>query len=413
MPTPQPEDFLLAAKHAEVASLDDISEHLQWVSSGCNVIHQLQRERGLTNIWLVSTGQRKNAELTAQRINVEHVIAQFNEGIAPFCSQSDGRLPSALLTALAQATLALASLDALRRDIDAQQRQPLDSTLAYNHMVKQLLALLAEVAELTRNPTLAKAIIALLYLVQMKEKVGQERAWTSIGFARGYFVERLQQRLHHNQSQQAELLEAFLSNASPEQSAAWQTLAQSNLCQELVQIRQMRDALYSREDNDPGIADPWYEKITEYIDQLYALEQLSIKQLADECCFQRDQAERERIKIAKQLVKLQDQPPEDPMLSGGDSPATLVLSTPSLHQLISEQSLQIQHLQADLSRAKHALQSRKLVERAKDILKGQLKLDDDAAYKQLQQSAMSSGRTLEQVAQRVVDMLQQKGGATR
>jgi len=85
--------------------------------------------------------------------------------------------------------------------------------------------------------------------------------------------------------------------------------------------------------------------------------------------------------------------------------AAIVGTQGSLYQLISEQNAQIQQLQVDLTRARTALQERKLIERAKEILKQQMKLDDDAAYRQLQKSAMDSGRSVADVAARVLEAM--------
>ncbi|MDO6805399.1 nitrate- and nitrite sensing domain-containing protein, partial [Wenyingzhuangia sp. 1_MG-2023] len=52
------EDFLLAAKRAEISALKQLlvsSGLVTWVT---DLIHELQRERGLSNIYLVSHGQR-------------------------------------------------------------------------------------------------------------------------------------------------------------------------------------------------------------------------------------------------------------------------------------------------------------------------------------------------------------------
>ena len=52
------EDFLLAAKHAEIAALQQLQVNCRLVGRVTELIHELQRERGLSNIYLVSDGQR-------------------------------------------------------------------------------------------------------------------------------------------------------------------------------------------------------------------------------------------------------------------------------------------------------------------------------------------------------------------
>ena len=50
--------FLLAAKRAEITVLEQLSSNCRIVISVRNMVHALQRERGATNIYLASKGDR-------------------------------------------------------------------------------------------------------------------------------------------------------------------------------------------------------------------------------------------------------------------------------------------------------------------------------------------------------------------
>ena len=51
--TVSPESFFLAAKQSEINTITELKSMLGWVNLICEFIHQLQRERGLSNRLLV------------------------------------------------------------------------------------------------------------------------------------------------------------------------------------------------------------------------------------------------------------------------------------------------------------------------------------------------------------------------
>lgn len=399
------EQHLLAAKDAAIANLKELESNLEWLSAACDLIHQLQRERGLTNIWLVSEGRRKQVELQAQLKRVDSELESFCAQISDQGNASRLANEPKLLASLAQLMLSLSTLAYHRAEIQAMKLQPLDATLGYNHLVQQILTLIFDLAETAREPNTARAMIALVHLIQVKELAGQERAWTAIGFARGNFVERLCQRLARNQSDTVQMIVIFQQSAAQTLLNSWHEIEASSLFSEITQLRGLRRQLCKGQSIDPAIAEAWYDKATEYIDQLALLEAQAIELLEAECRVQIDDAQRSKVKIEKHLQDMTPSKPIDPLLQDAASDVAIWGAQGALHQLISEQNAQIEQLQVDLTQARSALQERKLIERAKDILKQQMKLDDDAAYRQLQKSAMDSGRSVADVAARVLEAM--------
>jgi len=407
------EQNLLAAKDAEIANLMELVSNLEWLRAACALIHQLQRERGLTNIWLVSKGSRKQVEREAQLNLSDREVDSFCKRIVDSGALIGLVDEPKLLTSLSQLMLSLSTLEQHRSEIRSMKLQPLDSTLGYNHLIQQILTLIFDLAETVREPNTAKAMIALAHLIQVKELAGQERAWTAIGFSRGNFVERLCQRLTRNQSDTAQLIGILQQSAAPELLNSWQEIEASSLFSEMTQLRGLRTQLCKGQSIDPAIAEAWYDKATEYIDQLALIETQAIQLLEAECRVQVDAAQRSKVKIEKHLQEMTPSKPVDPLLQASVPDAAIVGAQGALYQLISEQNAQIQQLQVDLTRARTALQERKLIERAKEILKQQMKLDDEAAYRQLQKSAMDSGRSVADVAARVLDAMTRQEGKSK
>ncbi|WVM93442.1 ANTAR domain-containing protein [Halopseudomonas pachastrellae] len=75
----------------------------------------------------------------------------------------------------------------------------------------------------------------------------------------------------------------------------------------------------------------------------------------------------------------------------------------SLLDALHEQTQRLQQLQDELEQARETLNERKLVERAKGLLMSQHGLNEEEAYRTLQNAAMERGQRLAEVARTVLE----------
>lgn len=401
--TVSPESFFLAAKQSEINTIIELKSMLKWVNLICEFIHQLQRERGLSNRLLVGGGVKTRQQRIEQLQMTDIAFKAMNEGLsAVHQSALDGTVSAKLLNLIASALLALEGLDSLRTGVEKDKLIPVDATASYNRLVENLLLIVFEVADHATDPDVTQGLSTLFHLIQAKELVGQERAWTVVGFARGAFLPKLCERLERVNQQQIEIFSGFQQTAGTELNEALHQLESSDLIADFKQMRVLRDKLRDGQQVNPELADTWYEKATLYIDQLHALEIQATNQILTLCDNRVDLAKRNRSVAQDQIAELTSAKTDSDEVIGS---GLLNAANPShpIQALILEQRKQIHALTTDLQQAKEALEARKLVERAKSILKENLNLDDEAAYRMLQKSAMDQKQPIQQVAVKIIE----------
>ncbi len=401
--TVSPESFFLAAKQSEINTIIELKSMLRWVTLICEFIHQLQRERGLSNRLLAGGGEKTRPQMMAQQVQTDHAHKAMNEGlVGVYQTAIECTVSAKLLNLIASALLALEGLQALRADIEQSRIQPVDATACFSRLIENLLLIVFEVADHATDPDVTQGLSTLFHLIQGKELVGQERAWTVVGFARGSFSSRLCERLERVKQQQVEIFSGFQHTASAELNTALSQLESSELIADFKQLRTLRDRLQDGQQVNPELADTWYEKATLYIDELHGLEILATEQILTLCDNRVDLAKRNRSAAQDQIAALTSiNLNRDEVIGRG----LLNAASPShpIQSLILEQRKQILDLTSDLQRAKEALEARKLVERAKSILKDNMNLDEETAYRTLQKSAMDQKLPIQQVALAIIE----------
>ena len=155
------------------------------------LIHETQRERGISSLYAASGGRLFGGELVAQWRNTERrqrELLAFHERFAD-------RLPSSVTGQLAQAQELLGNVVASRARIENRSVAPAELIASYSGMNRQLLRvidrLLVTVVDPLQRPT-ALAWIALLYA---KEQTGVERAQLVSAFERDRYVDGQYQSL--------------------------------------------------------------------------------------------------------------------------------------------------------------------------------------------------------------------------
>lgn len=376
--------FLLSSYGLEVKNLNELNVLLNLVHRNCELVHLLQRERGLTNIFLASNGAKMADErvhaMTSSLEQADELLAYLNDSASTFKDRG-------LLNAISIQLSKLADLSRLRQKISGLHVEPVDSTLQFNETIESFLVVIFDVAFLAKDPEVTKALSALFHLIQMKELIGQERAWTSVGFARGYFVEKLALRLKQVMLEEAEIIEGFLLTASSHLKVLMEVLHASNVQLELDQMRKVRNQFYELSKIDVELADVWFQKSTSYIDALREIEIKASEHVKFVC-----EKQMQIYRAANNSQKLLS------LSSGFDE------CNPS-NSLFTQQRDKILQLEIELEKARTALNDRKLIERAKSVLREKMAMSDEQAHRQLQKSAMQQNISMVSVCQNILNRM--------
>ncbi|MCF4008123.1 nitrate- and nitrite sensing domain-containing protein [Rheinheimera sp. UJ63] len=416
------EQFLLAAKQAELSTLQQLSSSTQVVTGISELIHQLQRERGISNIYLASHSEHYSKERTVQLkqtlISEQQLRVILSEHYLPVTLRSGA---SRLMHGISLSLQGLDNLVALRSLITEQKLTPLQCTEAYCRLISSLLNLVADVAEGAGEPQMTRLLVALFNLMQAKEHAGQERAWGAMGFASGQFDSNICERLQQLQTTQEQQLHLAQSLVDIHLENLFQTEHVQGKT-EFVQLRKLIQQLSDGTAVAPVLCEVWFDMASERIDQLYTLEQQVLKHLnsqAQQKLAEGEQAmqqHRQQLRALSQRTSKPEHPssllfdPSQPGLFGSKLQPAMAAFTKegtdlhrTFYDLLQEQAQHIQQMQQQLQDAKQALIAQKQIDRAKLLLMQQSQLSEQQAYRQLQQLAMHSQQSLAVVAATVIE----------
>ncbi|WP_019623616.1 nitrate regulatory protein [Thioalkalivibrio thiocyanoxidans] len=427
-------DFLVASRKCEVVSLERLLEAVQLVGRIRALVHQLQRERGASSLWIGSGGQRYADELAQYRAQSDTTAQVFREHLDGWlepgaCAYARNRL----LGRMALALHGLSGLPSLRAEVSERTLSPMEAMRGFSELIRSLLAVVFEAADSATDPEVSRALVALLNFMQGKELAGQERAIGAAGFGRGAFDGELRQSLLHRIDTQERSFRIFSEFAPESACAAWQGLQGAGFAAEVERLRRQActqgDSRGDSRDDplpDPARAETWFACTTARIDAMKEIEDL-LEMHLNERCSARITADRADLGAVRDRIaqlaesELHDSVPYAVFFGAPEGldheeDGETVLNVPivghSVMDLVQRQAARLQSVEDELHAARQALAERKTIERAKALLIQHRGLSEDQAYKLLRQTAMNQNRRLAEVAEATVAMsdLLGKGG---
>ncbi|GGY70327.1 nitrate- and nitrite sensing domain-containing protein [Marinobacter zhanjiangensis] len=414
---PRATDYLIASKRCELRNLERFLQMGKLVLSIGNLIHELQRERGASNVFLGSGGRRFSEELVEmidsslrQQDAFEHELMEIQGEL------TQDPASTSLLNSLAAALHGLESLPAIRQQIRHQSISAEAAIDAYIERIRHLLTVVFEAAETVVDPTIAGMMVAMVNLMQGKEMAGQERAAGSLGFSRGHFDHALSQRIMHLIDAQERAFPVFERFADEEMLALWKQHNREDFWQELKYLRGLACSVGRYRELDTDLADQWFDLMTRRIDELKNIECLLEEHFHRRCIGRYTEARNALTHEQNLMESLDDSGHSpDPVLvvcsseNGGDtsqyrSDGVGRKLGRSVFDLVQQQALRLDQLSGELRIAREALDDRRTLEKAVLLLMKHQQISDDEAHKQLRKVAMDQGRKLTEVARSVLEM---------
>ena len=268
--------MLLYERYGTATEMDTVRDMAILAPKIGSAVHELQKERGQSAVFLSSKGKKFTDSLPRQRRSSDKVLQDLREAFSAFdFSALSGRFA----TDAAAAIKRLDKLAAMRKAVDELRPTVGDMAAYYTPTIASLLTLIDEMGHLSEDPHLVRQIDAYSGLLQAKERAGLERAIGGAGFARRHFSPELYRKFISLRAQQDVFMERFLQDPSPAQAALYQKIKQDPSIAEVEKMRRIADesvATGKPADVDPGA---WFKTITVKIDLLKKLEDLTEKEL--------------------------------------------------------------------------------------------------------------------------------------
>ena len=127
-----------------------------------NVIHELQKERGLTAGFLTSAGQKFADQLKSQRQETDRAVQNLSKELQQ----------------------RLVAIPEVRKLVDSLETTPIDAFNAYTNAIESLFIALREEAKQIKHVELFRLLEAQLFLSYAKENAGRERAIANMVFTK-------------------------------------------------------------------------------------------------------------------------------------------------------------------------------------------------------------------------------------
>lgn len=420
--------FLLAAKHAEITVLEQLSSNCRIVIAVRELIHELQKERGASNIFLASKGERYSSERMQYVSASEQAESTLKSHLKSLYLTDE--ITSGNPRLLSSITLAMQATDylpRLREQVSKQMLTPLESTRAYSRLVASLLTVIFEAADIASDPTITRLLVALFNFMQAKEYAGQERAWGAIGFAETHFDVRLCEKLAALQQAQEHHFGIFCEFSCKAQRDALESLNKSPAAIDITQLRNMIAQLSDGSPIASEISEVWFDVATRRIDAMQDIEVALTETLTQQTNTKVANAKNEMANHQQLLTRFNDEHTTDgspltllfdPSMPGlaedtkEDELKTLSLNEQtktlsahrSFYDLLRSQAQHIEDMERELEEAKRAIQEQKLIGRAKLVIMEQFGLSENSAYRRLQKQAMSENTTIAIIASKIVNI---------
>jgi hypothetical protein len=414
--------FLLATKRAEIEALHQLASNCQVIAFLCELIHQLQRERGISNIFLISKSTRYCEQRRKQieaSINTEEMLRSQLK--AKYLQISDSANNMRLFNLIALALQDMDHVQSLRRKIENQRLTAAQSTRAYCRVISALLAVVFEASDVASEPKITQQLVALFNFIQGKEFAGQERAWGVVGFSQSTFDKKLCERIKQLEVSQLNSFDTFYEFALEQDSQQWQSLENADSVEPLSQMRSMIQQLVNGSPVAAEISEVWYELTTARIDKMHSVEEQLSAGLLNETKSRAAMVEeellnhRKRVNTAAKKNSDMDYWLSTQVTASEDAKDTLQLSYAQTHNqteqstgnrafydLIREQSDHIKQMELELDAAKQAFIDHKKIDRAKLLIMQEMNFDESEAHRVIQKRAMDDQTSLIAIAEVII-----------
>ncbi|MCP5037246.1 MAG: HAMP domain-containing protein [Rhodobacteraceae bacterium] len=232
-------------------------------------VHESQKERGMTAVFLASDGTRFSNELKRQR----SLVDEKNQIVLAYLQENDFAATNFGIEQRIDTILdALEKRSQIRDQVDKFAIGSVEAIAYYSSINENILNLVKYVSSLSQDSQVSASTLGFASFLMSKENAGMERAVGSSAFATGSFSGSQMEQFRNLLNEQASYNSIFLEHASQGQADQFSAIVQSTPA---VTVQIMRDAaLEAGPDGELGTftAADFFNSQTQKIDLLKELE---------------------------------------------------------------------------------------------------------------------------------------------
>ncbi len=150
------------------------------------VVHELQKERGLSAGFLGSHGSQEFADLLPEQYErTDGAISNFQDEMRAFF---DMKVPMSVTDRFEAAAQSVAELVGGRESVLKRRRSPSVVIKSYSDTNADLISIISHIGFVSTDERVTKAITTYIAILEAKERAGRERAIAAAAFAIGQFA---------------------------------------------------------------------------------------------------------------------------------------------------------------------------------------------------------------------------------
>jgi len=253
----------VVTKYFEFQQMNQLRRLTELASHISAYVHETQKERGATGVFMSSSGTKYVTELAQQRKATDARKTTLEESLAKLDAAEYGQKFAQTLGA---AVSRMNEIDGYRVKVSSQSITTKEALSLYTRHNAAMLDVVQAVSKVSDNAGLAKTAAAYTNFLQGKERAGIERAVLSKAFVADRFESGTLRRFAALVAAQDTYFDVFRSLATPEQ-AAFYTQKMSDPV--VAEVQQMRDVAFEKGEAKAdgfGIdANHWFASMTKKI----------------------------------------------------------------------------------------------------------------------------------------------------
>lgn len=199
-----------------VSAMDNLRILTTFTMRVGDLVHELQKERGMSAVFLNSQGQQLAQELPRQHLETTHRLTEMRAILAALPLTA---YPEEVQNAIDTAVRAIDELAPRRDEILGRRIVGPDSNRFFTGLIARLLVIPREAVKSSTDPTITTNLIAYYSYLGAKERAGQERATGAVGFASGAFTPAQHRAFLNIIADQRAFFDAFAAYATPAERA--------------------------------------------------------------------------------------------------------------------------------------------------------------------------------------------------
>ncbi len=255
------------------------------------LLHETQKERGMTAGFLGSKGKKFAQKLPAQRENTNDRISDLKTFLNDFDTKIYGK------EFVSSLDLGLRNIDQMgniRNQVSSQSIATGSAISFYTKTNSILLNLISSITKLSNSAKVSQDIVSYMNFLLSKERAGIERAVATNTFARDNFAPGMKSKFYTLIAEQNAYLDAFIKVSQKESKEFYTKTVQGSAVEEVERMRKI--ALYSNKDSNFNVeASYWFDQITQKINKLKIVENYLADKLTKTIISEEDIARQEMI----------------------------------------------------------------------------------------------------------------------